>query len=143
MIGVVGAAVVFEGVDLRCFTDAAHGTPVQAAEVDDQIGSDAVDFFVEFLRAIDACGNGEGLAFVVFEVQQFASEFLFERFDIFGRDGALRFASADVEEQAAVISAVAPGFGAAPIDVAFPDGRQRFGTCFEGQSSPRLYEAIR
>src|SRR5213594_4322172 len=51
VVGFVGAGVVFEGVDAG-HADGADGAPVEVAEVDDQVGGDAVDGAIEVLWAV-------------------------------------------------------------------------------------------
>ena len=51
VVRVVGAGVVLEGVDALVAADRADGAPEEVAEVDDQVGRDAVDLGVDLLRA--------------------------------------------------------------------------------------------
>jgi hypothetical protein len=51
VICLIGARVVIEGI-YTAQADAAHGPPVEVAEIDDQVGRHAIDGAVQFLRPI-------------------------------------------------------------------------------------------
>src|SRR5487761_1562174 len=110
VVAVIGAGIVLEGVD-RAVSDAAHGTPEEIAEIDDQIGSHAVDFMIDFFRLedfrpdIDAVGIGQSF--------KFGLEFVAQTLYFFRLDDALRLAPLDIEEDTRVVATVAPDLRAA------------------------------
>ena len=113
VVGPVGAGVVLVGVEARV-ADRADRAPLEIAEVDDQVGRDAAHLGVDVLRLEHlraerlAVGAGRGL--------ELGDQLVAHRLVVGRLDLALRLAALDVEEQAAVVPAVAPGARARPVD---------------------------
>ena len=61
VVGVVGAGVVLERVDALVAADRADRAPREVAEVDDEVGRDAVDLLVESSGLKTACRAGRRL----------------------------------------------------------------------------------
>ena len=114
MVGVVGAGVVLEGVDALLAADRADRAPGEVVEVDEQVGRDAVHLLVDLLRLVDA--RGERLAVRARDRRQPLGELVADALEVLRLDRALGLAAADVEEDAAVVAALAPGGRAAPVD---------------------------
>ena len=98
----------------------ADRAPEQVAEVDDQVGRDAVHLGVDLLGLVDL--RRDRVAVLVGDRLQPALELVAHALVVLGRDRALRLAAADVEEDARVVAALAPGRRARPVD---PDVLER------------------
>src|SRR5206468_4182794 len=97
VVGFVGAGVVFEGVD-GAHADGADRAPVEVAEVDDQVGGDAVHLAVEILGAV---GLGADRSSVWIGDRLDAGDQIgADTLVVGGIDRAGRLAAADVHEEA-------------------------------------------
>ena len=125
MVCVVRAGVVLERVDPLVAPDGADGAPEEVAEVDDQVRRDAVHLLVGLLGHVDA--RAERLAVLVRDGGQALGEVAADALVVLRRDGALGLAAGDVQEDARVVAALAPGRGLRPVDPRLAQGDRRVG----------------
>src|SRR5579885_3190303 len=121
VVAVIGANIVLKGVD-RAVTDGADGTPVEVAEIDDQVGRNAVAFLIDFLRLVD--GGADVDAVGINNSLEFRLQFVAQGLNLVRPDNALRLASLNVEEDTRVVAAIAPDLRLAPVNLALINGRQ-------------------
>src|SRR5581483_10306956 len=100
---------------------AADRPPVQAAEVNDQIGRDIADGAVDFLRTEDQCAHWA--ASVIRGRFQSRLHLVTKLLIVRLFDRAIRLAAFDIEEDARVVAAFAPDLRARPVDAELGEGR--------------------
>ena len=127
VVGIVWSGVVFKGVD-GAMAYCANRTPVQVAEIDDQVRGDVVDGAVNILRFEDL--SRQGSALVVGNVRDFLREFVAQDMVLFGGHNALWFASGNVEKDACVIATCTPCLGFCPVDFEILISRRLVGIFF-------------
>ena len=125
VVRVVGAGVVLERVDPLVAADGADGAPEQVAEVDDQVGRDAVHLGVDLLREVDL--RRDRVPVLVRNRLQPPLEVGAHALVVLGRDRALRLAVAHVEEDPRVVAALAPRRRARPVDADVGERRAALG----------------
>ncbi len=125
-----GPGVVFEDVDGR-IADAADRSPVQAAEVDDQVGGDVPDRVVDLLGLEDQ--RSQRLAVGVGGRLELRLDLVAERLVLGRLDRALRLSPLDVEEDAGIVAPFAPDLGLLPVDVELGERRHLRRVALEDQ----------
>ena len=114
VVGVVGAGVVLERV-VAPVAERAVAAPREVAEVDDEVGRDAAALAPEVLGAVDARADRAVRARRAPRAARSARRAAPR--SSAGAHDALRLAALDVEEQPAVVAALAPRPRARPVDV--------------------------
>src|SRR4029077_10591608 len=130
MVAAIGTGIIFLNVDFR-MADRPDRTPVETAEVDDQIWSHVTHAAVNFFRLEDQ--RIQRLTFLIRERFQTSFHFVLERFVLGRWNHALWLPSLNVEEYAGLVSASAPYSSLAPIYIEFVEGRKRLGIFVQNQ----------
>jgi hypothetical protein len=114
VVAIIGPGVVLLDVE-RSIADLADGTPVEIAEIDNQVGGYVADLAVNLLGLEDA--RSHRLALVVHCGFEPRLQVIADALVVVGVDRPARLAPLHVQEHSRVVPAFAPGDGAFPIHV--------------------------